>query len=384
MEARGVLSPTFGQQVTNGTMDERAFDLEHRGSGYVTFGLQHIAPSGHAQWELIGWTAAGKIDPTFQTNGITDFGPTTLDYGYAIGARSDGGYLLTGDATYAGVNGDDVQIASVDASGVVMTGSFKHFDSNDRDTSSAIMQTPGGAVVCATAGGQTVKRDFWLIGTDASGALDGAFGIGGYLFGLNPPSPGDDRCFDLALDANGLILASGVSNGAAIVARVLPNGTYDAAFGTNGVATSAMNAADAFGVLVLPDGNIIAAGDDQMQAGIAELDPSGTVMWAHRYPLGDTNVILDIQRQPNGKLVAVGQITTGATTDAFALRVLPDGTPDATFGTNGVVTIDFGANDVLNALRIDASGLVVAVGRRGHRGSPPGPGRHRVKVGTSL
>src|SRR5207244_4287411 len=61
------------------------------------------------------------------------------------------------------------------------------------------------------------------------------------------------------------------------------------------------------------------------------------------------------------KIVAVG--TTDANNGDFAVaRYNPDGTLDATFGTNGRVTTDFGHDDKAAAVALQGDGKIVAVG----------------------
>lgn len=66
--------------------------------------------------------------------------------------------------------------------------------------------------------------------------------------------------------------------------------------------------------------------------------------------------------QPDGKIVVGGQAKVS--NDDFALvRLNSDGTPDATFGTGGKVTTDFGVdNDYINAVMILSDGKILALG----------------------
>src|SRR5437763_4643900 len=56
--------------------------------------------------------------------------------------------------------------------------------------------------------------------------------------------------------------------------------------------------------------------------------------------------------QSNGKIIAAGYASYSQTGPDFALvRYNPDGSPDASFGTNGVVTTDFSKrSDVIGAV----------------------------------
>src|SRR5262245_56136753 len=59
---------------------------------------------------------------------------------------------------------------------------------------------------------------------------------------------------------------------------------------------------------------------------------------------GSTDIAEDVAVQPDGKLVVVGlsYINNDFSNEDFAvLRLMPDGTPDPSFGVNGRVTTDF-------------------------------------------
>ncbi len=72
--------------------------------------------------------------------------------------------------------------------------------------------------------------------------------------------------------------------------------------------------------------------------------------------------------QSDGKIIAAGSITSGAGDRDFGLvRFMPDGSLDTSFGTSGMVTLDFGtsagrAADELRAIAIDSSGRIVVAG----------------------
>jgi uncharacterized delta-60 repeat protein len=70
----------------------------------------------------------------------------------------------------------------------------------------------------------------------------------------------------------------------------------------------------------------------------------------------------DVVVQPDGKIVVVGFGHNGTSNDTVLARFLPDGTPDATFGTNGQARTDFGANDGCYSVGIQADGKIVVGG----------------------
>jgi len=68
--------------------------------------------------------------------------------------------------------------------------------------------------------------------------------------------------------------------------------------------------------------------------------------------------------QNDGKIIILGESSTGTTAgrDAFLLRYNLDGTVDATFGINGIVTTPTIINDVLQTAKIQTDGKIIAAG----------------------
>ena len=65
----------------------------------------------------------------------------------------------------------------------------------------------------------------------------------------------------------------------------------------------------------------------------------------------------------DGKLLAIGQSFNGTDTDFALVRYRPDGSVNGSFGTNGVVTTDFGSgNDSATAVAVRPNGKIIVVG----------------------
>lgn len=74
----------------------------------------------------------------------------------------------------------------------------------------------------------------------------------------------------------------------------------------------------------------------------------------------------DMALQSDGKIVAVSSIYLMGNDDMAIVRYNTDGTPDNSFGPNGVVSVDFtGAGDHAKAVAIQSDGKIVAVGSSG-------------------
>jgi uncharacterized delta-60 repeat protein len=182
----------------------------------------------------------------------------------------------------------------------------------------------------------------------------------------------------MARQANGRILVAGQSRpteigavgGGAIVARLRANGALDPDFDGDGRLMFGTGSVRA--VLVQPDRRIVVAGNangSQMMT-VTRLVPSGTT--DATFGSGGTATIdfgissdfaNDAVLQPDGKIVVAGY--KGAVDSPTAVaRLNADGSPDNGFGTAGKVTIDFGAATFGNAVALQPNGRILVAGQR--------------------
>jgi uncharacterized delta-60 repeat protein len=168
-------------------------------------------------------------------------------------------------------------------------------------------------------GGQISSNRAVLARFSQGGCLDDSFGMGGIVFtdcGLGP------GCMwtDIALQADGKVVATGPPGGHFMLARYLSDGTPDSTFGISGRVTS---------------------------------DFSGPTF--------------ALALRTDGKIQVLGSaFATGATTAPFALaRYNPDGTLDSSFGSFGQLTTDFGGFSLGTTLALQSDGKFVAAGVTG-------------------
>ncbi|MFF1594116.1 calcium-binding protein [Streptomyces sp. NPDC058286] len=153
----------------------------------------------------------------------------------------------------------------------------------------------------------------------APGDLDPSFGTGGKVttdFG------GFDGAQAMAVQADGKIIAAGdtVPSGSTFhfaLARYNTDGSLDTSFGTGGKVTTDFDTGGASSVAIQADGKIVAAGN------------AGAV---------------------------------GSSSDFALARYNTDGSLDASFGTGGKVTTDFGGADGANGVALQADGKIIAAG----------------------
>jgi uncharacterized delta-60 repeat protein len=71
--------------------------------------------------------------------------------------------------------------------------------------------------------------------------------------------------------------------------------------------------------------------------------------------------LYDAQKQTDGKLIAAGQISN-QTTDLLLFRRNADGTPDAGFGSNGILSWDVSGDEGLSSIALQTDGKIVGCG----------------------
>ena len=194
------------------------------------------------------------------------------------------------------------------------------------------------------------------------GTLDPTFGTGGRAIATVPGNYSSGEA--IAEQPDGKIVVGGATPGYALLARFHADGSLDTGFGNNGLVLTDVDASNDFisAVAVQADGRIIAGGVRFN----AQADGRAIVM--RHLPDGDldasfgTNGIRTIDLtgttdsyikglvlQPDGRIVACGERYTGSEWESFVLRLNSDGTTDSGFG---VVQMDISANGDDNATDI--------------------------------
>ena len=266
----GTLDTSFG---TGGTVTTSVGGTYDFGYKVVVQGDGKIVVAGTSRIgsfydrSLVRYNTDGSLDTGFGTGGmvITAISPDN-DGATDVVLQTDGKILVAGQSN----NGSDTDFAvtryntdgSLDTSfgtgGIVTT----PIGAGDDAAESIVLQSDGKIVV----GGWTVgsDNDFAVVRDNSDGSLDTSFGTGGKVTAAI--GVGDDRAYDVSLQADGKILVTGRSDmGTSYdfsLLRYNADGSLDTTFGTGGVVTTDVgsNADYGYSVLQKSDGTILVAG----------------------------------------------------------------------------------------------------------------------------
>ena len=326
----GTLDKSFASTGARGIDfggDDRAYSVIVQPDGKIAvFG--HSFHSHHTEYVIAARLQTnGKLDSTFGVNGevMIPFTSYNNELIYAAAIQADGKFVMAGDY-------------------------FTGAELSDR---------------------------FALIRLNSNGTLDNTFGTNGevFTFASNYQAYVLSYALSVAIQPDGRIVAGGrvdTSNKSMFaIVRYKSNGTLDSAFGGDGIVNKSVGTNNAFafgtGVAIQPDGKILQAG---RAGGFAvlrynsngSLDKTFSGNGKAVFSAGGLTSANSIALQTDGKIILAGTANTG-NGDVALIRVNSDGTQD-NFGSFGIVTTNFGGNDVGNAVAIQADGKIVVAGSR--------------------
>jgi len=154
----------------------------------------------------------------------------------------------------------------------------------------------------------------------------------------------------------------------------LAPGELDPAFGTNGITVTQCPGEDAMvqAVAVQPDGKIVAAGFIESGATptalvLARYNPNGTLdatFGANGMVTNEHFAAFGVSIQPDGKLVLAGLSNASGPIQLFTVaRFNSNGDIDSSFGTGGKVLTDFGGVPIMDATGAAFTALILPNGK---------------------
>jgi uncharacterized delta-60 repeat protein len=407
----------------------------------------------------------GDLDPTFDGDGVAvvnvvtgPFAPpppgTTAPTGAAetargVGVQSNGKIVIAGQAETASPppadsRDLDIYVSRLNANGTLdasfgVAGTRRIDLSNGDSTDNAIVPDQAYGlniladdriVVTAARGTDIVARpaktdrDFALVQLSADGAPDPGFSGGGggpgvSIFGASVGGRNfSENARQTVVQPDGKLVTAGYSSlpesspGAGdnltnrpILARVAPNGTLDASFGTGGIATAEVlgpkpAGGEAYDIGRQSDGRFVLTGYGTRTGGPVDLvayrfNADGT--WDQTFGSGGATVYdragledrgRDLVVLPDDRTVIVGStapnaVATTAQINALVYMLKPDGKPDASFGSDGAISVHLGGpSDALFGSTLLPGGRKVVAA--GYRGASPNAGDEAALVRIHL
>ncbi|TYO98668.1 putative delta-60 repeat protein [Geothermobacter ehrlichii] len=353
--------------------------------------------------DMLAWryNPDGSLDSSFGSGGVvTDLGETanTVNRGVSVTVDANGRIVIMGTRrNFAGnldlalwrYNANGVLDASFGNGGIVISDNAA--GGNRDDAGYAGMIDSSGRILVAGASDNGSDRDLVVWRFREDGTPDLTFGNGGVV--VYDHAGGNlwgDQGVAIAEDADGKILVTGYvdngSNNDMALWRFNADGSLDASFGNSGVVVddnaAGGNDNDAgLGCALDLTGRILVTGwsmnghDGDMVLWAFNGDGSPDMTFGNAgkvvFAGPDASLWGDIGNgllvDANGRIVVVGAIGRTSGPDMAVWRFNPDGTPDVTFGTGGVMVYDAafdagGIDDVGWALTIDADGKLLVTG----------------------
>jgi len=337
----------------------------------------------------------GSLDETFATNGKFVLNNGFTDLFTDLEITSDGKIVAVGityDVTWAATTlvmrfNPDGSIDQTFANNGIFTFSLDA-EANIFD----LVIRPNGKILMVGSTTDYNVYNFLILQLNEDGTPDDSFGVNGVVVKKFSPVTNfyEDHAYAVALMEDGRFVVAGKShdlqyNFSPIVARFNENGTVDETFGTNGAARIPVLEVenDFDGVLVQPDGKIVATGHIannflSFAMLVARFLPDGTLdqtfdsdgvlNWVYS---GVDDEGYDIVLTENNEYLITG-FTTTVTFNYSMLMIKLDqqGSFVSDFGTNGVVMADYGTYDVGSKVIVQGDGKILVGGGSGT--APPG------------
>jgi uncharacterized delta-60 repeat protein len=319
--------------------------------------INYVVPAAPERWESVQGIAI-QSDEKIVAAGYSAV-PSTSNYDFAVTRYNTNGTL---DATFSG-------------DGMLIT----NFGAKDKANDVAV-QSNGKIVV---AGYKCVGDicDLALARYNPNGKLDVTFSGDGKQ--VTDFGGGDNGANALAIQSNGKIIVAGwMWNGTDsdfAIYRYNVNGTLDATFSGDGKVRFGFGAGRqdyATDLVIQSNGKIVVAGDtgdandNNYNFAIARLNPNGSLDATFSADgrqtanFGSEEYVYGVALQADGKIVLAGEKNTPTVDSSALARFTTDGSLDATFSGTGkkVFSIVPGANSRASDLSVQADGKIVVMG----------------------
>ncbi len=315
---------------------------------------------GHAF--VLRLDAAGQLDASFGTGGIALVGPlaegSTRTSIRRVLLAPDGKLLLVGglsladgdtDMFVARLGADGAMDTSFGVGGATLSGLAERDEAYDAALSADGTIHAAGTAILGTTNYGALMRVL------ANGELDAAFdndGIKAPIVGF----PAELR--GIAIQSDGKLLLAGRLNASAATLRVLPSGTLDTTYGNSGAATHTPGSI-ATRIVMLPGEQTMVLLEDSSSARPQRVNADGTADATF------SSSAMPVTGARDGRLADLAQSGTLTTWVAGAIgvrRVDASGALDPSFGSGGLVFASVGLahpSGELSAVTVTAGGSIL-------------------------
>jgi uncharacterized delta-60 repeat protein len=324
----GSLDLSFGENgivVAPQTPDEeQTYKIAVQQDGKIVVGGFVNAAAGQ-DFLVTRYLTNGELDPDFGLNGVATFdGGTIADVAWDMAIQADGKILLGGNVNNVNTTVDDYALVRLNPDGSpdnsFGTGGLVVTDIEQKwDNVYAMALQDDGRILLA---GESYSYNFRRVCVCRylpDGSLDNDFCCGGFA----PFKVGmeNDHPRDMAIQEDGMYIIAGYFDDLsdqAFISRLDQDGNLDNNFGSNGTATLD-----------------IGGKDDRFNA---------------------------VLIQPDGKILVGGMNGEPGNWDYLFARYNSDGTMDLSFGSNGIILIDFSINDIALEMALQEDNKILCTG----------------------
>lgn len=392
-----LLDPTFGnagavQLGLSGFGGDNAYGVAIQPDGRIVV----VGNRGGVQESLavLRLLENGSLDPSFSGNGVATADIGVNAEGRAVVVQPDGAIVVGGDAEFPGGAFDDIAFARFTTSGDLDPsfsgdGVFTYSRPGASDAVLTMALEPDGRILAAGKFDGTVS-DMMAVRLTSDGAFDPTFAVNGVFdSGLHT----GELVEDMVLRPDGHVVLGGawrltLPDADLAMLQLDDQGTPDPAFGTNGLfrPSEVNSTSSVVSAIGMDNGDILIAGKRYNGGGASEEVFTGRVLpdgtWDTSYGTdgraflslgsGYHGAVRDMVLLPSGKaLLTVDVLDADTMEHIMVLRVLPGGGLDPDFGVDGRVVMPCpGTGCNVRSLAQDAQGRVVAVGSYGTVNGP--------------
>lgn len=346
--------------------------------------------------KAVRFLSNGSLDPSFGTGGIVTLAINQECYGFDCVMKNNDKILLAG-LTSTTLGYYDMLVVQLNLDGSIDSAfgtngvATLNLSSRDDMAYAIALQQDGKILLC---GYITDTVNYFnvpsVVRFTANGILDSTFGVNGVA--QIPVIDIDNEFRSISVQADGKIIASGhfenaVTDYDILVVRFDSTGQFDPAFGTNGIVKKNITTGQidrSFGMQLAENGHIVVGGFTTLLSGffdgvLLKFDSTGTPEPAFgnnglvTFDFGDEESVADLEIQADNKILIAGSSGQAwfAERDFLVGRYNADGSVDSTFGTNGftfTTAFPLSGPDDANAMAVQEDGSIV-VGGKGYAGT---------------